>query len=76
MRKIHKEPCAEMWKLLHVFFLSLYFQILKIIAMKNIKKSVQQILHFPISHLLECVYCRLLFRQKLKKPLLIEATER
>ena len=34
---VHKEPRAEMWKLLHVYFLCLYFQILKIIAMRNIK---------------------------------------
>ena len=39
---------------------------------------VQEILHFhiTISHLLECVYRRLSFRQKFKNPWLIEATER
>ena len=37
---------------------------------------MQEILHFHISHLLECVYRRLSFRQKFKNPWLIEATER
>ena len=39
---------------------------------------VQEILHFhiTISHLLECVYRRLSFRQKFKNLWLIEATER
>ena len=44
--------------------------------LKRKEHSVQEILHFHISHLLECVYRRLSFRQKFKRPWLIEATER
>ena len=44
--------------------------------LKRKEHSVQEILHFHISHLLECVHRRLSFRQKFKNPWLIEATER
>ena len=44
--------------------------------LKKKEHSVQEILKFHISHLLECVYRRLSFRQKFKNPWLIEATER